>query len=813
MRKLLKGCVLAAVVSFAAPAEAQLFQGPYGAGGTWNIYEVVLDPLQWFDANEESQARVQRGVTGNLVSLHSLEENLFVHNIAGGGDVWIGLTDREGMAPSIMNGGVSSPQESATLGNPRTQGWAWTSGEPFNFQNFGGGEPNDVNGEDAVHIRGDGMWNDHQSGLGLDEPIEGLLNPGFAGDESAGPMFKFVVEYNTMAASPFPGIDNPGPPTVFPAERLGGPLGTPGNWSVIEYRGSWTATAPASNVIRQIRDIENGDLDAEVYTAEMPWLDITDPDTNGGGGPVLANTLGSGMFPYPSDTAGDDDDIITVAHSRIRVAEGGDYTFRVHSDDGFALRIFGAEFSESAGNGTLDPISRNTMVHAANTGDSNTQAVVNLAAGEYNVEVMTWERGGGAFFELTAAKGNHLSDPNSGNPQWLAVGDPRVLPERIQGAPPVRLVGNATVATVSEADGGATGDVEFARDVVLDALGDGTAMVRDDVNFMVIKDEGDICCGRPGNSVIGDAFLFPINDPELGGVAADQNNFSSGFFGKLVLNDGDNIEGEELLVTFGIFSDDGSMFRVIGEDFLEANTDTNANAQIITIDGDETLAFFEPTGNSNLLGTILLTEGVEYDWEGFQYENGGDAGYEVWAALGEHLGGFNDQFRPLSSTGTVFARNVGFQLVAEVDGILGDFNGNGVLDSGDLDEMADGMASGDLAFDLNGDGSVNLSDRQLWVQDLKGTWMGDADLNGEFNSGDFVAVFTAGKFETGEEATWAEGDWNGDKLFNSSDFVTAFSDGGFENGPRAGVAAVPEPGSLTLVLLGTLSLLGLARRR
>jgi hypothetical protein len=812
MKILRRGWFFALALLCADRAEAQLFQGPYGTGGTWNIYEVVLDPLQWIDALDDAQSRTQQGVTGNLVSLHSLEENLFVHGIAGGGDVWIGLTDREGMAPSVINGGAAAPQESAGLGSPLTQGWAWTSGEPFAFQNFGGGEPNDVNGEDAAHIRGDGRWNDHQSGLGFDDPIGGVLQPGTAGDESGGPTFKYVVEYNTFAGSPFAGIANPGPPTVFPPERLGGPQGIAGNWSIIEYRGQFTAQEPASNVIRQIRDIENGDLDADVFTAEVPWLDITDPDTNGAGGPILNNTLGNGMFTYPSDQAGvDDDDIISVAHARIRVPESGQYTFQVRSDDGFAMRIFGAEFSEVAGAGSLDPISRNTIQHAANTGDSNTQAVVNLPAGEYNVEFMSWERGGGAFYELTAAKGNFISDANAGVPQWLAVGDPRVVPEIAQGVPPVRLVGNATVATVSEAQGGnAANDIELAREIVLEGIGGGTAQVREDVNLMVIKDEGDICCGRPGNSVIGDAFLFPINDPALGGVAADQNNFSSGFFGKLLVNDGDNVQNEELLITFGIFSDDGSSFRVVGEDFLDVNA---TGGELFDFDGDDSLVFRAPTGNSNMLGTIILTEGVEYDWEGFQYEAGGDAGYEVWAAIGEHLDGFNNDFRVLSNTGTVFARNVGFQLVPEIDGILGDFNSNGVLDSGDLDELANAMMMNDAAFDLNGDGNVNIDDRLVWVRDLKGTWMGDADLNGEFNSGDFVRVFQAGKFETGQGATWDQGDWNGDKVFNSSDFVTAFQDGGFENGPRGAVAAVPEPGTATMMLLGLLSLMGVTRRR
>ena len=81
-------------------------------------------------------------------------------------------------------------------------------------------------------------------------------------------------------------------------------------------------------------------------------------------------------------------------------------------------------------------------------------------------------------------------------------------------------------------------------------------------------------------------------------------------------------------------------------------------------------------------------------------------------------------------------------------------------------------------------------------------------------SGDFVAVFTAGKFETGEAATWAEGDWNGDGVFGSGDFVAAFTDGGFELGPRQGAASatVPEPSTVVLLALGAVMMLPRRRR-
>ena len=112
-------------------------------------------------------------------------------------------------------------------------------------------------------------------------------------------------------------------------------------------------------------------------------------------------------------------------------------------------------------------------------------------------------------------------------------------------------------------------------------------------------------------------------------------------------------------------------------------------------------------------------------------------------------------------------------------------------------------------FNLNDDEFVNLADHEIWVHELKDTWYGDADLNGEFNSNDFVQVFQAGKYEAGwvdewgsirNGAGWAEGDWDTTGMFDSNDFITAFQDGGYEMGPRTDVVAVPEPGGVVLLI-------------
>lgn len=126
--------------------------------------------------------------------------------------------------------------------------------------------------------------------------------------------------------------------------------------------------------------------------------------------------------------------------------------------------------------------------------------------------------------------------------------------------------------------------------------------------------------------------------------------------------------------------------------------------------------------------------------------------------------------------------------------IQGDFDGDDSLSVFDVDALTDVIASeaNESKFDLNQDGTVDSADHTKWVKELAGTWFGDANLDGEFNSGDLIGVFQAGKYETEQVASWSEGDWNGDRLVNTADLITAFQDGGYEKGPSA-VASVPEP--------------------
>ena len=174
-------------------------------------------------------------------------------------------------------------------------------------------------------------------------------------------------------------------------------------------------------------------------------------------------------------------------------------------------------------------------------------------------------------------------------------------------------------------------------------------------------------------------------------------------------------------------------------------------------------------------------------------------------------------FRALNTWGNEI---IGIDNIRVHSGSLGpdcDFDGDGTLGLGDVDALREGIMGGgnEAKFDVNGDGAISADDLKFFVTDASklNTWIGDANLDGEFSSSDFVAVFEAGLFETGNAATWATGDWNADGVFGSGDFVAAFQDGGFELGPKGqAVASVPEPASFGLALMAALGLM-LRRRR
>jgi arylsulfatase A-like enzyme len=151
-----------------------------------------------------------------------------------------------------------------------------------------------------------------------------------------------------------------------------------------------------------------------------------------------------------------------------------------------------------------------------------------------------------------------------------------------------------------------------------------------------------------------------------------------------------------------------------------------------------------------------------------------------------------------------------------IPSVIGDFDGDGDRDSGDIDALSAAIRNGemDARWDLNDDGIVDNEDRMFWVNDVKRTWLGDSNLDGEFGSTDLILVFTAGEYEDPIQgnSSWSEGDWNGDGEFGTDDLIAAFQGGGYEQGRHTALSAVPEPRSLPMLIAAGVGLVFRRRR-
>lgn len=137
--------------------------------------------------------------------------------------------------------------------------------------------------------------------------------------------------------------------------------------------------------------------------------------------------------------------------------------------------------------------------------------------------------------------------------------------------------------------------------------------------------------------------------------------------------------------------------------------------------------------------------------------------------------------------------------------VLGDFNGNGVLDAGDIDLLSAAIGGGDLSYDLDEDGQVTAADKDMLVGDLIGTFYGDADLDLDVDDDDFDLL--KGNYDA--SAGWAGGDFTGDGTASLGDLGMLSANYGQV---AAGGTPIPEPATLAVLTLGGLACLRRRRR-
>ena len=488
-----------------------------------------------------------------------------------------------------------------------------------------------------------------------------------------------TVAANPQRTDPFLPVDLPGP------------SGGTGFWGVREIIDNGTI----GSLVTAVESATSGG--GSIVDGQLRILDVTDPDTNPQGGPVLSGD----PLAFLSNTPGDDNDITTVAKGTVRVAEGGDYTIQVRSNDGFALRVVGQQFANVHGNGFVDPNDSSTIVRPFKTADANTRGVINLAAGDYEVELLAFESAGEAFYELTSAQGTH---PDAATAQWIAIGDNTVIPEQEVELPSsiISLVSPAVVVNGPDAN-----SIVDARNAALAALSDPNAPIGQ-ANILAFDDHNP-SSGCPQSA--GNPFAVPWPLQETN-PTQNFDNFSSGILGAILVDNGNGVPGETLELSIYMASDDRGQFHIMGESFLDSRGP--AEVTLENVDGDMALTGDWNTCNTDAIGHIRIDEG-EYTFEAFHAEEGGDSGYQVWVAEGfqESFSAANFELVSTPPDPILLPANAGLELVGLETVCPGDINGDEVVDAADLNILGINWQKSPATSaegDLNSDGRIDAGD-------------------------------------------------------------------------------------------------------
>ncbi len=383
------------------------------------------------------------------------------------------------------------------------------------------------------------------------------------------------------------------------------------------------ATAPVLDVWN-VREVKDGPINpfnigraasmfssaTNIVDATSPYMNFFDPNTNGGGG---------GLFRFDrnflTNTDADDNDIIQGANVLVNITGTTpaelQRSFWVQSDDGFALRIKGAQFINKSGGGLIDPADSRTLVFPGGTGNSNTRGLAQFpAAGQYVVEFLYFEGGGGAYNEVAWATGDFINNTNG--TAWTLVGGggenpvlPTPLPATPTGAPVnqwnVREIrapyGNNLAGAITTASGDLTG-----LNVV-----DGTAPV---INFNDLD-------GVRGNFL----GLFRNDLPFIGNIPGDDNEFISVSRASITVPAAG-------LYTFGILADDGWALTVPGAWF----TGTNGTG---ALDPRNSAVLYAPGfSDTPTLAVLNVPAAGTYDVFYIAQEGAGGAAWELFYAPG-----------------------------------------------------------------------------------------------------------------------------------------------------------------------------------
>ena len=315
--------------------------------------------------------------------------------------------------------------------------------------------------------------------------------------------------------------------------------------------------------------------------------------------------------------------------------------------------------------------------------------------------------------------------------------------------------------------------------------------------------DGDGDLDVMANGYNGTTIAWYENEDGLGDFS-DENLISADFMIPTMMKAVD-LDGDQDLDIVATSGEDGRVLWFENEDSLGDFGD----AQVISdnLGG----AFFTDAADFDGDGDFdVLAGGILADVVGW-YENDGSGSFSEIQVIDDNVIGatsvlaadLDGDGRPDAlATSNTLDRVTWYRNVDD-DSLQGDFNGDSLVDDADIDLLCAEIRAGGLddSFDLNNDGSVNQADVDFMVVTILDSLFGDSDLNGVFDSSDFVQVFTRGQYEDDVDSNsgWADGDWNCDGDFTSSDLVVAFQRGGYTGAvPRAASVADSSLGAAIL---------------